>query len=172
MSVTIAGSPLKKMTHNGQTVKKWVHDGVTVLNSKLSLYNRGDTCASATGGWKTYSYPGSNAFTFNADHVYYGAGETSGVFVTAAPVDVTGYTSLKITCQLTSMNALAQFGLNASAPTNELDAYYGMLEYYVNVGTSASEVTFTLDVSKITGSFYVEYAFWKSVGRIYEIWLE
>jgi len=34
MAVTIAGTALKKMTHNGQAVKKWVHDGVQVFSAE------------------------------------------------------------------------------------------------------------------------------------------
>lgn len=33
MAVTVANSPLKKMTYNGQKVKKWVHDGAVVYKS-------------------------------------------------------------------------------------------------------------------------------------------
>ena len=41
MAVTVANSPLKKMTFNGLPVKKWIHDGVTVFNAEKMLYDNG-----------------------------------------------------------------------------------------------------------------------------------
>ena len=118
MSVAIAGTQLKKMTHNGTTVKKWVHDGVQVYSAERVLLGEGVNLlgtptygALGTGFYGTYS---AASLTPLADGTYQLAltkdtadwGNLYASFPNAVAPD--GYSTLRLSCKVKSIGSYGQ----------------------------------------------------------------
>ena len=130
------------------------------------LYNNGDECTDITGGWVPQTETNGRA-TKNADHIalsYTGSSLTGAIVDTANKIDVTGYSTLVF--DLSATVGLGTFGWVAGLTTApDLGAGWnyhkeGGGNYVAAIGTmtSVSRDEMTLDISHISGKYYVEIA--------------
>ena len=130
------------------------------------LYENGDECSDTTGGWVTQTETNGRA-TKNADHIalsYTGSSLTGAIVDTANKIDVTGYSTLVF--DLSATVGLGTFGWVAGLTTApDLGAGWnyhkeGGGNYVAAIGTmtSVSRNEMTLDISHISGKYYVEIA--------------
>lgn len=136
----------------------------------LYLYNEGDECEDATGGW----YGGQLIDTTATDmggtftkklNMFELVGSNLYAISHNNKIDVTGYNKLYVKCDRSGVGA---FNLVVSESR------------FVQVETDArSEVTgdatndiLELDISKVSGEKYITLFCWKKVANIYQVWLE
>ena len=139
----------------------------------LNLYNEGDECISASGGWvsqgfKYYSSafsPYAPEITKNSDHIYIvgiPAGTRAGIVCAASKIDLTAYAKL---CCVASgetpykSSAWAHMGIYS-----DFDHYYNweyphdVIVTSTNTGAGdrvADRKLIEVDISGISGSYYV-----------------
>lgn len=146
----------------------------------VNLYNYGDECTSVTGGWVGSAKQYSNQYftgvlptiTKSSDHItaiLYGQGKSiSTYFSPANKIDLTNYSKLvfritgsipKVTYNQLHFIVCEQIAGLETTPVST----YGVFadnEGTANDKLSYSEITeLTVDVSGITGSYYVGFAF-------------
>ena len=142
----------------------------------LYLYNNGDECTEATGGWRVnVNIPESTAKESN--RIWTGelknSGNKSWIYMKNPSSDIKKYDTLKIQINRTKIVDVPSFGLmsGATPPENINDNNKNSLYIaYKNIGSSNG--TITLDISNATAdsmrvmilSLYSSY--------IYKIWLE
>ena len=170
MAVTIAGTALKKMTHNGQTVKKWVHDGVQVFNAEKMLLGDGQNLL---GSHKYMSFGGNGTaeyvnVTSNADGSYNitmkhdtaGWGNIGVGFQNKIAND--GFTALQLKVTFTQVPIAHQMFCFltdtelASSSTTRISETMLFRYSDSSVNTTNVEKTFNLDISSLS-SFYVNF---------------
>lgn len=139
----------------------------TITATDLYLYNAGDQCTAVTGGWKKAG--GNTTFTFGSSSITYAnGGETSNyaTLYTVNKINVTSFSTMKIYLNVTSGGG----GYNCLVlHTNNTDKQtYGTACVKV---TSTGTQTLSLDVSSLTGSYYVGFCVTASSGSVYKIWL-
>lgn len=141
------------------------------------LYNEGDECEDLTGGWTKLK--GVNATTYgtmtkNATNIYIkGPGTAlsngeSGITATQK-IDLTNYNSLKLRVSEMTQGHNAQICFVAIG--NYADNYTSIV---ANIGVHTATDSIALDVSAITGSYYI-YVVGSSCGGslyVHKIWLE
>ena len=158
MSVTIAGTPLKKMTHNGQTVKKWVHDGVQVYSSELVLWD-GSSGLEWSNAVSTPNAGAANGEGGIKDGRQYVRAWCGGSYFAIATrqcaVDLTGYNTLTITWTAASLGPNynnQMYGVGVDLNTNWIYPGSQDISTASNVGMyTQTQGTVTFDVSGLTG---------------------
>lgn len=137
------------------------------MATRIYLYNNGDTCDSLTGGWfaatkMNYSVAASQSgkVQFNEStmvaSISTGSGQAGGKIITKNTIDVTNYNKLYFDCAYSETDndgdLRARFGLFdndvATSSTSPAGAY-------VNVSKGASRAVYEIDVSGVSGSYYV-----------------
>jgi len=132
MAVTIAGTALKKMTHNGQAVKKWVHDGVQVFSAEeIIIPNPTDYPSSIydvtmlnSGGTLTVDSSGAMVKTTSTDY--------GQKHLACLRIDVSKYTTLEYTALL-------------------CDGNDGNYKRFIGFGSAVAE---TLDILTLANNWY------------------
>ena len=158
MSVTIAGTKLKKMTHNGQIVKKWVHDGVQVYSSELVLWD-GSSGLEWSNAVSTPSASHANGEGGVKDGKQYVRAWCGGSYFAIATrhcyVDLTDYNTLTITWSAASLGPNynnQMYGVGVELKTDWIypesqdistASYFGLY--------TQTQGTVTFDVSGLTG---------------------
>ena len=164
---------------------EFTNDAGTVGPTKTYLYKAGDTCTSITGGWDSTmtlptSYWGSGVSkgTMNSNNIYLKAtsGRTAQHRTTSNKIDFSNYSKLWI-----EYNHTQKTGTYAHTTIRLLN---GLSESGDWVKRSSSELAYTtskatayIDVSDITGSYYVNViGSVENTGAVdfyvYNIWLE
>lgn len=129
------------------------------------IYNAGDECNDITGGWTSSGYTWNNgstsitikAPTKNADNILFagtagGSGNLPGIG-TANAIDLTNVSILEVDVNViaTSSNGSSTFYLAVMSTKN----FSSGLVASVDGGNGTGEKTLQLDVSKLSGSYYI-----------------
>ena len=140
-----------------------------VLNYTLMLYNYGDQCESATGGWKTVgNQPGS--IVFNSDHIYWSHAEGSNVdsaVVTNNLIDFSSYTKLRFEVEYSGITYWCRCGYSPN------QAYDNFTAYVQLSGTNTEKIIKDVTLQDV-GQMYPKVFFGAGVTymRVYKVWLE
>lgn len=138
------------------------------MATRIYLYNSGDTCDTLTGGWfaatkMNYSVAASqsgkvkfNESTMVASISASSSGQAGGKIITKNAINVTSYNKLYFDCAYSESDSngdlRARFGLFendvATSSKSPTDAY-------VNVSKSTSRAVYVIDVSGVSGSYYI-----------------
>lgn len=147
------------------------------------LYNNGDECTNVTGGWSANGWTDGTTTikegTKNSDHILLGASTTSTTnarHIIATENKIKILPETKSVCVTATPILIAQnncFNIVVS-PTKTRTDRIANIEIIGTVGTTE---TFSLDVSDISGDYYVELDSWassntKRQAKIHAIWLE
>lgn len=142
---------------------------------KTYLYKNGEEFADITGGWNITNKSASNSIK-NADHILMrdsGNQNRGSILKSRDLIDVSASTLLCMTMSFTSSDS-PTFGLTDKT-TNDVDTFSNLANYvaYVREACTANTTkTLKVDVSELTGSYYVLYYKALANGSITEIWLE
>ena len=147
------------MTYQGDEWHNW----------RVYLYKAGDQCEDITGGWSAYDGAGGTT-TFTATHINCvtdGSDERYATPYTVKKVDVTNHSKL-----LAEINERdSTLGTNmylASAITG-----YKSAEVVSAVSSSiVGEQTLEMDISAISGEYYVVFSAYTSNFAVSNVWLE
>ena len=168
MGVNINETKLKDMLFNGLPVKKWINNDVIAWIKELFLYNNGDTCADVTGGWvaNSYGYKGTDSnnakvtVTYNAtDMLIKGAYGARGSLFTAKKIDMTPYNTLTVSYAKSGVNYAGQVVVTPECK----DQYAVGAKAHLN--TNGQDAV--LDVSGLTGEYYVAFSVYYGNLRVY-----
>ena len=136
---------LKNMTYNGQKVKKWRHNGTVVYSSSLDpittalrAYGSNTVWSSYTNNWYANAYDLTDVKTIKFTVVRYYNDTQSG--------------SDGEKWYYNAYEALVGVSTNKSTYTKSVTSMYGHRSY---TGSYSNTVTLTLDVSALTGSYYI-----------------
>lgn len=160
MAVTIAGTALKKMTHNGQTVKKWVHEGVRVYSAAETFSYDGWSADVWTyhgegtkGNTGALQLDGGGQLAVNITPTGQWAGYTCGAR-TIEKVDLTGYKSITVD-RVGGGSWPSSSGHNRANifVREEVDGDNVAHAYLTPDGSTFPSLT--LDVSDLSGYYYV-----------------
>lgn len=142
------------------------------------LYNLGDTCIDFCGGWKHLDSGSNNRDEFLADNLHMNYTSTTGVngaFVTEDMVDLTEYTKLCIDFSVSrgSTGSSYQSGIYRSTQNSSYSNYANNYTaiYTWHLSSKARGVV-EVDITDITGSFYIGTRQQFSDCNIYRLWLE
>lgn len=189
-------------------VKKYVNSAWTDIYNTKYLYNYGDECTEITGGFVSKyannatggtGYSGVPTLTKNSDNLqisipnqtyaYNDNHNMAGLWHPANKIDLTNYTTLNVLCdmtygQTTEMNMDYRYGhyIRVSDGPN-LDSTHYASKYYRPTTGNKSKVTISVDVSTISGEYYVFFASARALNqtnfanndmdyKIYAVWLE
>lgn len=146
---------------------------------KLYIYNKGDMCTKVTGGWPTRFAEDSTSFphgtvTENEDsiRIYCKSKSYNGMKHTQNTIDVTEYNKLSINVTERSGRECSSFYgawmfLHATTDTVYTDAS----EATIKVAIDATGV-YTIDLSNVTGSYYVRIESFGAIFTWTEVWME
>lgn len=148
--------------------------------SRIDLYTNG----TQNVAWRqSYASLGSNTVQFRSGSIYvYTQGSVMGgtaSVTTSGLVDVTGIGSLFIRCTVTQLNATASpaFFISTTDPNSNQAPWEYNRVATVGLPMGSNNQTFELDVSEITGSYYV--GFYTNTGsasnrfneiEVFEVW--
>ena len=134
------------------------------VNWIVYLYNLGNQCTDITGGWNATGWSNDDSeiteklAPFNSDHIKLYYDNSSGYVVylagTTNKIDLSGFSSLECTVERTS-----GAGMNVSVYSSK-SGYYNRdyvasLEIDYTKCTVGETYTFSLDISNLTGEYYV-----------------
>ncbi len=156
------------ITENSQSVS-------LELNYNLYLYKYGDKCEEVTGGW-TEKKGAVGTITWNDNNVYFGHGGGAGRYAsiwTTNKVEVGNYTKMCIRISGMVTSEALRAGICSNPYTgvtgNESDSKFTA---YIKLKTSNSdEQLLELDISKFTGSYYVQIVAGITKVYVHEIYL-
>lgn len=156
------------ITENSQSVS-------LELNYNLYLYKYGDKCEEVTGGW-TEKKGAVGTITWNDNNVYFGHGGGAGRYAsiwTTNNVDVGNYTKMCIRISEMVTSEALRAGICSKPYTyvtgNDSDSNFTA---YIKLKTSNSdEQLLELDISKFTGSYYVQVVAGITKVYVHEIYL-
>lgn len=118
------------------------------------LYNRGDECEHITGGWTYEELFGSCSLTKNSDSIYVVCTEgSSGSAISVYPtnkIDLTSKSKLKLNFSSTRLNTTDTELRIITEP------YNGKVIARKVLGKTGTNITVELDVSSVSGKYYVE----------------
>lgn len=143
---------------------------VSVSGAKTYLYNNGDTCDAVSGGWNQSEKSGL-ALTFGEDCMY-----GQGCMVTGKKFDLTNINTLNATINANYLAGVQcpYFGIMSDANAKTL---WDSTEPKYKIDSETGEkTTFTLDISNVSGEYYVSVSFHNSYAKaeafFYEVWLK
>ena len=137
-------STIVSITADGQS------SSVTLSYWNGEFYERGNQYAYITGGWQK---TGNGTFSLNESDMQIGPA-TYGYNVrgtTINKVDISEFSSLAFTYTCTNGNAYVRAGIATITSPSDGDGWVS----YVGFSTTSSEKVATLDVSSLTGSYYI-----------------
>lgn len=152
-----------KSYQNGEWVNLW--DG--------GLFESGDQFVGITGGWESIGLAVNSAWTattpnttftntINADITKTTNGNFSGVVITKNKIDLTNWTRLDCVADTLTLSKAAGYSsgitlfvLNGNSGTTEGCAVSYAHLYYDKPAVSLSNVSASIDVSALTGSYYI-----------------
>ena len=118
------------------------------------LYNLGDECEDITGGWTYKKGFGSCSVTKNSDNIYVACTEgSSGAAVSVYPtnkIDLTSKSKLKLNFSSTRLH------ITDTALRVITEPYNGTVIAKTVLGITGTDITVELDVSNVSGEYYVE----------------
>lgn len=129
----------------------------------IYLLNGSDLCTDVTGDWSlTYSYQGYGGMSKTTDgiKIYDTSSKLmgGGVVVTQNPIDITAYKTLRVTGKITHSSAAIMFGVYSDRGSTN-DTPTPVLEFsqndYTNFNPTVGAFDYTLDVSNLTGTYYI-----------------
>ena len=123
---------------------------VTLSYWNGEFYERGNQYAYITGGWQK---TGNGTFSLNESDMQIGQA-TYGYSVrgtTINKVDISEFSSLAFTYTCTNKDAYVRAGIATKTDPSDSDGWVS----YVGFSTTSSEKVATLDVSSLTGSYYI-----------------
>lgn len=135
------------------------------LNYELVLYDSGDQHSTVTGGWKN----NSGTFTLNSDSMVL-EGEyhaDASAFINNL-VDLTDYNTLYFTLAYSddSSGRSGAIGISKSN-TNAAPSYAASIS---GINGNVSKTTKSIDISSITGSYYVGFSVNQNKMTVYKVW--
>ena len=127
------------------------------LSYNLMLYDAGDQFAEVTGGW---SYTGANSPVFNANNIVVEPTVSNGtcVLTTANKIDLTGIKTLHFYLKCDTTGSLSNGGNCQAVGANTSNAIRvdnNRMTADVKVPTTADYKDYTVDVSALSGSYYI-----------------
>ncbi len=145
---------------------KW-NPSVKANMQSMMLYNRGEDNTAVTGGWNGYAYKAATSgasvaaptVTNSSDgmRVSLNSSSTVGGVWTGKAIDLTNYSAIKVTCDI---DAAGEFYLGLSAMKEN--------NYTATVKISVSSDC-VMDISNITGSYYILFQLYRTTATIYSI---
>lgn len=143
-----------------KTAKTW--NGSKWVEWTVYLYNKGDKCTSVTGGYGEKVYSGG-ALTWNTDSVYLGySGSTARTttIYTNNKIDISNFSKLNVKVRDATINTAFVFGV---IDTPHIDASGGYSEFISNCVAAHSETdnidsetVLSLDISSLSGNYYIQ----------------
>lgn len=169
------GSAQQYVSGTWNIVQVGIYDGTTWLGLRTYLYAQGDMMTDITGGWRaswlnaesagtvTNKYNGTNGIDFYLYEKYEENGSVSkGFFSTSRPIDITHYNTINYKLYYFKRNSSSpstlqagylEVGGRASVTTNTF-----LLDFGTKTTTALSsgvETTLSVDISSITGNYYI-----------------
>ena len=153
------------------------------LTYELYLFNYGNEYSSTTGGWKATakalnsdaaSYVATPIITKNSNgsrRITAGGDGDGGIYYALNKIDVTEYTSLKFDGKIVDPSG---YNRGFIAVWSSLASYSQSNRAVTATGNDGSSRTRTLDVSKLTGEYYIGFAVYGKATSILlsKLWLE
>ena len=176
----LAGFGIARQYISGEWVimDAYLFDGNTWQELQSYLYNLGDTCVDFCGGWKHLDSGSNNRDEFLADNMHMNYTSTTGVngaFVTEDPVDLTEYTKLCIDFSV-SRGLTGSAYLSGIYRSTQNSSYSNYANNYTAIYTwhlsSKARGVVEVDITNITGSYYIGTRQQFSDCNIYRLWLE
>lgn len=123
---------------------------VTLRYWNGEFYERGNQYTDITGGWQK---TGDGTFSLNESDMQIGPAIYGSAVrgTTINKVDISGYSSLKFTYTCTNGAAYVRAGIATITSPSDSGGWVS----YVGFSTTSSEKVATLDVSSLTGSYYI-----------------
>ncbi|MGM9588313.1 MAG: immunoglobulin domain-containing protein [Candidatus Limivicinus sp.] len=145
----------------------------TVTVTDLYLYNEGDQCTENSGGWKFEAGSGVTC-TFEADSMYlHVTGSSSNVAAayTNQKIDLTNFSTLNVDIEGGTDSSESIYS-GAAVCTDNTSAQPRYASPVANIETTSwSRQTLSLDISSISGSYYISAYGYQATVRVYKIWL-
>ena len=159
---TIDGSKTKSatvsITADGQSKS-------VTLAYELVLYDSGDQHSTVTGGWKN----NSGTFALNSDSMaLVGGYHTDASAFTNNLVDLTDYNTLYFTLAYNDDGSARQGAIGIS--TSNTDAAPSYVSSISGINGTFSKTTKSIDISSITGSYYVGFSVIQNEMTVYKVW--
>jgi hypothetical protein len=128
------------------------------------LYDSGNQYPSVTGGWSaTY---GQNDFHADSDGLRLQTGSIC-VVATENAIDLTNWSTIKANVNVTASSGNGKMGISTSRPTDDNTSIPRRTEFS---GTGIK--TISLDISTISGLYYVAVTGYHMTEKFTKIWLE
>lgn len=158
----------------------------SIDSGRKYLYAGGDECTDVTGGWESKAWArqadmaAKKAPTVTKNEKYMLINQTSGNGYSGAAhilkdVDVTNYSTLKMSCTYVIETGQVWFGVidrDATYFRTEAEAI-GTIE---SDSTSSTRVIKSVDISEVSGSYdiFIGIQSWEGTNKLalYEMWLE
>lgn len=135
------------------------------LTYELVLYDSGDQHSTVTGGWKN----NSGTFTLNSDSmVLKGGYHTDASAFINNLVDLSDYNTLYFTLAYSDDSSGRDGAIGISKiNTNAAPSYVSSIS---GINGNVSKTTKSIDISSITGSYYVGFSVNQNVMTVYKVW--
>ena len=135
----------------------------------VDLYYAGDECKDLTGGWKVVNHSGGTS-KLESDHISIncpttGSNRISNVH-TIGKIDISGYSTLCITWNITRNDSNIQFGLGS-----DTGLAGGEYKARTTITKEIGEFTTRVDISKVTSNYVIIYST-AVKGVVSRVWLE
>ena len=157
----------------------WVEVGIKVyknnewINNRLYVYDRGDSCTDVTGGWSKSSSSGSVQFGSESFYLKGTNFDGPASAKTNNPVDITPYSIMTVIGYVASV--ASEYGSVCFQSSRLISASTGSGTATWHKGGSTGNFTMNIDVSAVTGEYYVLIQVGENnacSGYIYEIYFE
>lgn len=125
------------------------------------LYTRGNTWDDVTGGWSALL--DRSTVSFNSDSIQFHSGCVHATVYTNRPIDLTNFSKLTADCAITATDYKFELGVKLEKPTNAQQS--GGYVAVTATGVTAGK-TLTVDVSDLSGSYYILLYSMTSVGYV------
>lgn len=137
----------------------------TLTVTHMWLFDNGDDCTANTGGWSTYNYANGISGTYN-----YGTGvctKNSGNFVlqvypeqgiarqTKNKINLSNYSKIEIKLVMSGTKTYAHMDFFASSSSGAVATSGNIAAKHRAESLHTSTTTLTLDISSLSGSYYV-----------------
>lgn len=139
----------------------------TITTNPVYLYNRGDQCTSLTGGWQKFTthddFYATKDVTFGANYMTMSVGKSNAASfaINKTTVDLTNYSKITFVLNHTNSSTYDYSTFFISTDNRNLDLM--MAAKVASVGLKGGTVNApkTIDISKLTGRYYI-------VGGVYK----
>ena len=159
----------------------WVSSGASLSDlTTLLLYSYGVSNEDITGGWQLIKYSGSGyspSLTYNSNYMRFTQSDKSGGtnvsrMVSINKIDLTDYDTLVVKHK-TNTNASGTYGWNNIQILSDIKSNTSVEVKSLSLSENSSNIaTNSLDISDLTGSYYIAFKAWWAYSDIYEISLK